>query len=305
MMKLSSCARAFSPGGKPPYEESVRIIGEMGFKGVELGIRVPEDLTEYYTPATIKQLRDTCKSYNLEIPAFGVYTSAVEKLSSMVAVEREEAFDVFKRSVLVAKELGAFAVNLVTNWPYGIKAPHDYPPAYFNPWVPRSQTVQSKLYMELPDIDYSLLWDTYLDTMRACVAFVEEHGIDLYIEGHGLVIIGTTDGILRMLDQIKSDSLGVNFETAWHLIMREYLPRSIKKLGKKIKYLHLRDGDGVWNHGLPVGSGIIHWQSVFQALYDIGFDGHMALEVGGDPAIQYNLASKEYIEKVLAELGIN
>ena len=172
-MKLGCCSWSFSsPNYEPPYDKAIEVIGGMGFKGVELILFEEKDLVEYYTPSKIKELRNSYRSYGIELSEFAVFTKVLERLSSMDPLEREQAFDVFKKATLVAKELGSQAMNLVSNWPYGMKAPNNYPPAYIYPFGNGVNRFSPKLYMEIPDIDYAKLWDTYMETMKECLRFV-------------------------------------------------------------------------------------------------------------------------------------
>ena len=72
--------------------------------------------------------------------------------------------------------------------------------------------------------------------------------------------------MLRAFDWIKSDAFGTNFDTAWQLMQREYLPWSVYKLGEKIFHVHIRDADGLAVYQLPVGQGIIDWNELVRSL---------------------------------------
>ena len=53
----------------------------------------------------------------------------------------------------------------------------------------------------------------------------------------------------------------------------------IEKLGKKIFHVHMRDGDGIGNYGLPPGRGINNWEDTFASLKKVGFDGSVSFEL--------------------------
>lgn len=309
-MRLGCGAWVYSsPHYQPPYEEAVRIIGEMGFGALELIAFEEKDLDEYYTPEVVKKLRELYESYGMILSEFAVYTPVVADLAHMDENRREKAFAIFKKAALIARELGSQAMNLVSNWVQDVKCPMDYPPCYITPFVNGVGKSSPKLKMEIPNIDYDVLWDNYMVMLKRCLDFCVENGMDFYIEGHAYVIVGSTDAMLRMYDNISSPRLGINFDTAWHLLQREYLPMSIKKLGKKIKHFHMRDGDGMFSYSLPCGAGIVDWDGVLQALKDTGFDGTLSFEMGGyadtEDTRKYIQESKEYIEKALERVGMS
>ena len=79
--------------------------------------------------------------------------------------------------------------------------------------------------MEIPeDFDATGNWNRYLDSLGKIVKMCEETNMRFALEGHANVIVGTTDAMLRAFDWIKSDAFGTNFDTAWQLVQREYLP---------------------------------------------------------------------------------
>ncbi len=157
--------------------------------------------------------------------------------------------------------------------------------------------------MEIPeDFDATGNWNRYLDSLGKIVKMCEETNMRFALEGHANVIVGTTDAMLRAFDWIKSDAFGTNFDTAWQLMQREYLPWSVYKLGEKIFHVHIRDADGLAVYQLPVGQGIIDWNELVRSLKKVGFDGYLSLELAGfDNQYKYAKESIDYIRKILIE----
>ena len=217
--------------------------------------------------------------------------------------ERQKSLDFFRRGIEVAKKLGADTMNIVSNWPEEIKAPIDYLPYYFHPVANGKNINNPKQYMEIPeDFDATGNWNRYLDSLGKIVKMCEETNMRFALEGHANVIVGTTDAMLRAFDWIKSDAFGTNFDTAWQLMQREYLPWSVYKLGEKIFHVHIRDADGLAVYQLPVGQGIIDWNELVRSLKKVGFDGYLSLELAGfDNQYKYAKESIDYIRKILIE----
>jgi xylose isomerase-like TIM barrel protein len=80
-----------------------------------------------------------------------------------------------------------------------------------------------------------------------------------------------------------------------------HLPRDIKELNKKIVHVHIKDIDWKGKNTL-LGTGMVNFKEVCQALTDIGYDNTMTFETvrGKDPirTAKYNL---EFIKFFLAE----
>lgn len=301
-MKLGCAIGCFSrPYFEPPYEEGIKTIGELGFNGIELIAFTKKDLDEYYTPSRIKSLRKLYQSYDLTLSQFALFANLVGGLASLDPKKKQEALDFFERGTRLGKELGTGSINIVSDWPEGLQAPMPYPPNYIYPYVPRIDYFSPKLTMDLPEgFDWDKVWDNYVDSIKSCVEIVEKYGLRFTLEGHAHVIVGTTDAFLRMWEHIGSESLGANFDTAWQLIQREYLPMSIYKLKNKLFHMHVRDGDGMLCYVLPPGSGIIDWDALVEALQDIGYDGYLSFELARykNPT-KYVKQAKEYLEQVL------
>jgi sugar phosphate isomerase/epimerase len=309
-MRLGCCTYIFSsPHYDPPYDESVEIIGEMGFKSLEFIVFRTADLDDYYTPQKIRELRHSCKNYGMKVSEFAFYSPVINDLGHLDEAKREAALANFKKGVLIAKELDAEAVNMVSSWPQDMHCPIEYIPCYITPFVDGAGHTSPKMKMTIPVIDYAELWDTYMETIARCLELCVENGLDLYIEGHAHVIVSGVDAMLRMFDRIHSPHLGINFDTSWHLTMREYLPMSIRRLGSKIKHFHLRDGDSMFYYALPCGAGTIDWEGFIAAVRDIGFNGALSFEMGGygnvQETVKYIRESKEHVEKAMTLAGVN
>ncbi len=301
-MKLGCAVGCFTyPHYNAPYENAIKKIGDLGFQGLELIAAEIEDLDGYYTEDRMKELRNIYTGYGMELSEFVLYAHLVTGLMERSPRQKEEAYDIFKRGVDKAVFLGTDKLNIVSNWPNEMKAPIDYLPCYFHPSL--SAPFEPKLKIEMPlHYDAKGAWENYIDSLKKLTEICEDAGITFVLEGHANVEIGTTDGILRAADHIQSSHFGTNFDTAWQLVQREYLPWSIYKLGDKIKHVHLRDGDGLLCYSLPPGMGIIDWNGVVRALKEVGYTGYLSFELTGykEPEI-YISAAKAYMEKILKE----
>jgi sugar phosphate isomerase/epimerase len=87
------------------------------------------------------------------------------------------------------------------------------------------------------------------------------------------------DGIIELHDQWNAENKGVCLDTGHANQAGLDVPSAIRRLGTRIKHLHLQDNHGgpIDEH-LPIGQGIIDWDAVFEALDEIGYEGYGVFE---------------------------
>jgi sugar phosphate isomerase/epimerase len=303
-MELGCAVGCFTwPHYSAPYEDAVRAIGELGFKKIEMIIAESSDIDTYYTPQRIGDLKHLIEGYGMKVSELILYAHLVTGLVERDKAQRQTAIAIFSRGMEIAAKFGTDTVNIVSNWPNELKTPISYPPAYFHPNVNGIERFETKLTMGLPsNFDAPGLWELYINSLEELISLCEKANMYLALEGHANVIIGTTDAFLRAADRIKSDRFTTNFDTAWQMVQREYLPWSVYKLQKRIRHVHLRDCDGMGCYQIPPGMGIIDWNTFVRALKEVGFDGTLSFEMGGLKYAKRDiLFAKEYMTKVLRE----
>lgn len=303
MMKIGCATWTFSaPRYSPPYEHAIDFIGELGFDGVELILHDPSDLETYWTSRKVDEIVRLYRSYNLTLSEFALYQNVVAGLPNLDPAEKQRSLEHFGRGCKLARDLGAEIVNMVAQWPVGLKAPIPYPPSYFYVSVPGVEAFVPKLAMELPEgFDWNAVWTNYVDSIRQATAIASGYGLRLALEGHAHVIVSHTDSFLRLFDQVPEPDLGTNLDVAWQFVQREYIPWSIHKLKDRIFHVHARDSDGLACQQLPVGNGIIDWDGIIRALQQVGFDGFISIELPqmSDPR-RYVRESLDYLRAALA-----
>jgi sugar phosphate isomerase/epimerase len=87
------------------------------------------------------------------------------------------------------------------------------------------------------------------------------------------------DGIIRLYDDWDAELKGVCLDTGHANQAGLDVPTAIRRLGTRIKHLHLQDNHGgAIDEHLPVGQGVIDWPAVFEALEEIDFEGYGVFE---------------------------
>ena len=113
----------------------------------------------------------------------------------------------------------------------------------------------------------------------------EEYGIKLAVENH---IDYTADECVELLERVGSPYLGLNLDTGNFLRLLDDPVEGTRKLAKRAYATHIKDlkpARGVdareWYFfsSAPVGDGLVDNQKIAQMLYDVGYEGFLAVEM--------------------------
>ncbi|MCU1533719.1 MAG: hypothetical protein JWR53_200 [Glaciihabitans sp.] len=255
-----------------PYDKAVKRIGDAGFRATELIAWTPEALDEYYTPDTIKKLRDVLASEDMVLSQFVVNNKGAASDDRAV---RQRSIDMFKKGVDTGVALGATIINTVTHLPFELP----YPVITDRPHV---QTFS----LDVPSgLDWNRNWDEYVVTIRELAEYAGAAGVKYSVEPHPFRYGGNVEGLLRLLEAVDSKYLGVNLDPS-HLFPIGDLPHiAILRLAPHVLHCHFSDNDGETNVHWRPGMGKINWTHVMQALKDTNYTGVVSLEFEDIPGV--------------------
>ena len=114
------CATTWTFSWAPPYDETLKTIAKLGFKGAELTIWSEEFLQDYYRPETNKHLRNLIADLGLVLSS--VFCIPVG-IGSIDPKQRAEAVDQFKRVLDAAEQLGTDKIIALPPNPFDIDIP--------------------------------------------------------------------------------------------------------------------------------------------------------------------------------------
>jgi D-psicose/D-tagatose/L-ribulose 3-epimerase len=106
--------------------------------------------------------------------------------------------------------------------------------------------------------------------------YAKERGITIAVEPvnrYETYVFTSCEEVLDMIEKVRADNFGVHLDT-FHMNIEEpnfYDP--IKKVGGKLKHLHITESD----RGMT-GEGNVHWDDLFRALAEISYQGPLVLE---------------------------
>jgi sugar phosphate isomerase/epimerase len=282
-MKLACVSWNFRGIGEgPPADESIDIIGGMGFDGIELIVSRPEDLEAYWKKdSVISGVKKKLDSHKLAVSQFVFFQSAVENLSSLDSDKRNRSLDVFEEGCKIAVKLNAPIVNMVAPWARELKGPQDYLPRYF---AQTKGAPEAKYHIDIAKgFDYDAVWQTFVQTMKDCTERAVRHGLRFSLENHTHTLVHDATAFLKLWDEVRLPALGMNMDIGWIQLQRAYPPYEIHQVKKHLMNVHLRDIDGVGLVFVGIGSGVMDFKAVVETLKEIGFTGYLAFEQDGVP----------------------
>jgi D-psicose/D-tagatose/L-ribulose 3-epimerase len=89
--------------------------------------------------------------------------------------------------------------------------------------------------------------------------------------------LNTLDQAIRFVDEVGHPNCNIHLDT-FHAHIEEKDPAAaIRRAGSRIAHVHISEND----RGVP-GTGSVAWDSTFDALRDIGYDGWLTVEAFGN-----------------------
>jgi sugar phosphate isomerase/epimerase len=211
-------------------------------------------------------------SEGLELSEF---VSTPPGMASFEKKERDGAVEHFKRMVEVAIGLGTNTVNTVSVFPFAIEVPRI-----------TDRPHMQEFSVDYPSgLDWKQNWEDYVDTVRRCCDICEDAKVRYALEPHPYRYMSNAASMLRLIEHVQSDALGMNFDPS-HLFPMGDMPQTvIYQLGDRIFHCHFSDNDGTTNVHWRPGKGKIDWVAVMRALKETGFDGTISIELEDVPGV--------------------
>ncbi len=283
-MKITCCwMYAIAKYGYPPSIEnilkSIKEISNLGFEYMEIEGFGYENVQEVID--NINEIKSICKNEGMKISNFAVLLP--DTISMDPSVKRK-ALDLFKKGVEAAAII-------------------ESPFVWIDSYTPPVEIIKGEILtnelafgtqtqIRIPDnFSWKSFWDNFVDTIIRCTEIVKSNGMTLLIEPRVGEVVSNSDGLIRLGELINDEHFGIIFDTAHLHAQKELLPLSVHKLGKLVRYVHAADNDGRDNNHYLIGKGNINWDSVFESLKQIGFNGFFATDLEKVPNLE-----KEFVE---------
>lgn len=259
-------------GYPPPAADTLAHIDEMaelGFQSIELeGIR-EEHLMQVFSMKDF--IAEKLKKENLKVPYF---CGVLPGLSSLERKERNRQLDLFEKGCEIAAHFGS--IGILDNAPL--------PPFQFPADIPVVRHYDSDVLNAAywpTGVSWDSYWDQLIHTYRTACEIAKKYELKYVMHPAVGLLASNTDAFLRFFDAVKMDNLRFNFDTANQFILKENLPLALRRLKDHIDYIHISDNGGKKMEHLSIHDGQIRWDMFFETLEEIGFDGHIGIDIGG------------------------
>lgn len=134
--------------------------------------------------------------------------------------------------------------------------------------------------------------ESYAGPLRRMADLAGKHGMTVCLE-----TILTGAELIEALDLIDHPAVSVVYDTGNRVAFGHDLPADIRLLADRIRHVHIKDKNA-GNQNVLLGTGLVNFKTVFEALADIGYDGPYTFETqrGKDPlrTARYNIGLVQY-----------
>lgn len=243
-------------------QEAMRLTKQLGLDGIEIAAR-DHHLSPTTSRSRLKELRALSEELQLAIPAIASYTGRFSTISDQ---EASATFDEFRRLLEASDQLGASMIRVLTGGPNAFLA-QEYHYAKAAYWLER------------------------------CAEEAKAYNMDVLVELHNESLIETADDALKLLHLVKTDRIGFIHDAGnMYITDTDYGYESVKKLGKHLKHVHVKDerrtSDGSepgaftnrTHRGIEsfvpclLGKGEADHSALFESLREIGYNNWVTLE---------------------------
>jgi 5-keto-L-gluconate epimerase len=248
-MQTSVTAAVHAGKGAPillrgPIEESFRTASRLGYSGVELHLAHPDEVDR-------QEVKRLCHQYGMLVPTISTGMAASRERMSFSdpgAAVRQKAVDCIDRYIDAAAGIGsAVTIGLM----YGS---HGGDAAEVS-----SRATESE------------------ECLRQCCQYAKSKGVVIFLEAinrYEQNQNNTIDEVIERIERIGCANLKLLADTFHMNIEERDIVLSLKRSAGYLGHVHLADS----NRQAP-GHGHLTMSPVFQALGEIGFQGHISFEV--------------------------
>jgi len=141
--------------------------------------------------------------------------------------------------------------------------------------------------------------------LKSILNMAKNFDIKLTIEPHNIYTV-QTGTMLRILNLVQSDMLGVNFDTGNVALFGTDPLKMLDAMIEKIMHIHLKDidretmkkykGETAIPAGATIGEGVVPIKEIIYRLKKSGFDGELSVECGGIERLRKSIA---YIRSII------
>jgi len=295
--KVKTCLHSVSYAGfwrgqaKLGVDEFLLKAKELGFDGVMLMAKRPHVSPHDYDDAARKALRERIESLDLELVCLAGYTDFTAGVDKAGIPNVEIQASYVGELAKLARDLGTDMVRIFTGY-------------------------------ERPDIPYDKQYAMVVEGLKLSGKKAAEYGVTLAVQNHHDIAVGH-DAMYWLLQEVNMPNVKAAFD-AWAPTLQGLNSKQIRDSVLKMKpyIVHTTVADYVclpryhYEHtftnyiqqetlirAVPIGEGIIDYETFFSALKEIGYQGYIAYEMcevleGGGEIENLDKTAKKFLRYV-------
>jgi hexulose-6-phosphate isomerase len=240
-----------------PISEAMQEAKDFGFDAIELAIASKGVLTHQATQVQCEDILATGQKIGIEISSVASGENWICSPTSNNDNVRKKSIDFNHKAIQVTKWLGTDAYLYV-------------PGAVDVFFLPEAEVVS-----------YDVCFERAYATIRQILPSAEKTGVVMCIENVWNKFLLSPLEMRNFVDSFNSEMVGVYFDVG-NVLLTGYPEQWIRILGKRIKRVHVKDfkcSIGTVEGFVDLLEGDVNFQTVKEALTEIGYDGYVTAEM--------------------------
>jgi sugar phosphate isomerase/epimerase len=247
-------------------EDSVKILGKNGFKGIEFLVSPPHFYLNEYRPGKYKELKKILDYYGMHVLSMNIPSLDMNAASPFPEM-RQMTFELYKKMTDICLELDAEILLVLAG----------------------------KRHPLLPP-DFERIFAYCKDTLGKVVDYTRDTGLTIGIETCPALFVDKIAQLKRLVDELNDKRVKVVFD-ACNVFSQEDPAEAIKVVKDDLCLLHLSDTTTKkWEHNV-LGTGAVDHAGFIKAAEEAGYDGYLVLEIINDQGIEGIKKSVQYLEQ--------
>jgi sugar phosphate isomerase/epimerase len=298
-MKLAFSTNAFK---KYSLKESIRLIREIGYDGVEILCDIPHAYPPCLDEDDILSIQESISKNNIEISNLNAFTlyaitdvyhpSWIESDNQLRDLRIQHTINCLR----LAKKIGAKNISTEPGGPIEVGNKNN-----------NNNNSKDNTNSKSSSTSYDLeaLQEFFIKGIVRSSKVAEEYGVKILVEPEPGLLLENSEQFLRFIKNINSDCVGLNFDMGHFFCVREDPAALIYNLAEHIGHFHLADiaHTRVHNHLIP-GQGAVDFLSIFKAISEINYQGFITVELypyQDDPVYAAKVSHK-YLTNIISQI---
>ena len=258
-MKISASYWMFEGGleANKPIAEAMQEAKELGFDAIELAVAGKGVLTDQATQAQCEDIVAAAQKIGIEISSVASGESWAYSPTANDPEHRARIINFTRKALQITKWLGSDAYLFV-------------PGAVDVFFLPDAEVIA-----------YDVCYQRACEAIRQILPSAEETGVAICIENVWNKFLLSPLEMRDFIDSFKSEMVRAYFDVG-NVLLTGYPEQWIRILGKRIKRVHVKDfkcSIGTAEGFVDLLEGDVNFQTVKEALAEIGYDGYVTAEL--------------------------